>query len=547
MKKKEKKLKNKESKKLRKVRKVLEWFGKIVAVIIFLVPLYGQAADIVTNLGNNSRATKDRKLVLTSDGKLVAFYSKDSTGGVLCYKISEDAGATWGPEVVIDGSDWSSSWKSSVWKMNNNDIYVVYCNFARIKMVKMTYSGGVYTSSTPVTVVINTRGGEGNPSIAVEETSPRKIWINYVYYNSGTNKNELHVTYSTDEGSTWNGNDSSNPADEPPHYLLSSDIGYGRCAMIIWNGKPAVFYQGSSWSYYTSGSDTWSAWQNTGIGGFEFFSVCVTNNNYIHVVSGSEYDNVRHAYYNGTVWSLPNTLQATTNGKPSLTTDGINLWCFYSTDGNLVYKKYNGINWDTNYTLMPNGTGGYKPATPFRIVESNAIIPVFWYYGSASPYTIKFGKLGLPPKVTDVSPATGENSTTKTITITGQGFFGEVFSNDVLSIKLDDNFNTDLNISSATISDLTISNVIVPSGIKVGTYNIKVTTNKGTNTTSSVKFAVTTNVIPTVTNLVPSRAGNTGTTEITIYGTGFFGGTTYGSNPIPDVRDYQMEQIHRLQ
>ncbi|MFH1824455.1 MAG: sialidase family protein, partial [Candidatus Firestonebacteria bacterium] len=101
----------------------------ISMICTFLVMIcfcsYLNAGVIDTSETNNLYA-KDRKLVLTSDGKLVAFYCKGSTSsGPLYYSISSDGGSSWSVATLIGGGNAFAN-QSSVWKDNLDNIYVVY-------------------------------------------------------------------------------------------------------------------------------------------------------------------------------------------------------------------------------------------------------------------------------------------------------------------------------------------------------------------------------------------------------------------------------------
>ncbi|MFH1074160.1 MAG: IPT/TIG domain-containing protein [Candidatus Firestonebacteria bacterium] len=515
----------------------------ISILILMLIPLYLKGADIATTTTDSSYANpNDRKLVITSDGKLVAFYYVASTG--VYYSISSDAGATWSSATLIGGGSATSRFYS-VWKDSSDKIYIVYKHSEgtyKVKLRSMTYSGGSYSFTGAETTLVTSTGDFSNVCSVAKVPATGRIWVSYVA-NTGTTPatTQLHTTYSDDEGATWHGDTAGNSA-VPDHYVIISGSA-NHSSLVIYNGNPAIFFGGSytRWSYFDG--TVWSAYATIiSLSVYNNFSVCVTDNNYIHLAYSDNGTSVKHTYYNGLSWlGAVNTLQGTVSTNPALTTDGVNLWCFWSSSNtgaaDIVYKKYNGTSWDDSATtLYSSGGNNYKSAAPYSIGGNNTVVPVFWYEGSISPWTIRFSKIVFSPKVTEVSPLTGDNSAVKTVTITGQGFFGEAYSNNVTSIKLDDTANTELNISSAAVSDLTISNAVIPSGVKVGTYNVKVTTSKGTNTTSTQKFVVTTSVIPTVVNIEPSVAGATGTTEITIYGTGFFGGTS----SFPDVTDIRL-------
>ena len=144
---------------------------------------------------------------------------------------------------------------------------------------------------------------------------------------------------------------------------------------------------------------------------------------------------------------------------------------------------------------------------------------------STGKFEIKSG-----PKVTGLNPNIGSNLANTTITITGLGYFGAVSSADVSSIKLSDTAATSLTYTlSGVVSDDTIQTVIVPSGVKPGTYDVRVTTGLGSNMTSTQTFAVTT-LAPLVANLTPAEGFNNQLTTISISGNRFFGGMTGNPN-----------------
>ncbi|MFH1824360.1 MAG: IPT/TIG domain-containing protein, partial [Candidatus Firestonebacteria bacterium] len=294
------------------------------------------------------------------------------------------------------------------------------------------------------------------------------------------------------------------------------------------------------WSYWNG--SVWSAKANiTGATDvYDRFSVCVTNDGYIHIVWSEQYSyRVKHTYYNGTSWlGTPTLVQGANTRDSSLATDGVNLWCFWSNAvsgaANIVYKNYNGTSWDSTASNLTNDAlNNYRAHTVYSKGDSSTV-PVIWYEGTANPYNIKFSKVTLVlPTVTNVVPSTGSNSSTTTVSITGTGFYGGGSSNDVTNVKIDSGSNN-YNFSSWSVtSDGTIINAVVPSGCVGGTYNVRVTTSEGTNTTSTVQFVITA-LVPTVTNVSPVFGADNSVTTISITGTGFYGGT--GNNNISNVK-----------
>ena len=138
--------------------------------------------------------------------------------------------------------------------------------------------------------------------------------------------------------------------------------------------------------------------------------------------------------------------------------------------------------------------------------------------------TVKFTVTGNLPIVSNINANTAANTVVKTVTISGSNFFGGTATSDILSVKFDDTNTTALTFSALTVTDTSIEGAVIPDKIPGGTYNVIVTTHAGANTTSTVKFGVT-SVSPTVVSITPTWASSTNNTTVTITGTGFFGGT----------------------
>src|SRR3989339_203731 len=175
---------------------------------------------------------------------------------------------------------------------------------------------------------------------------------------------------------------------------------------------------------------------------------------------------------------------------------------------------------------MPNGASQIYWWTPFIQTTSATIVAFAMKNGMAdsSTSTATFTVQALLPTVTNIFPSTGINTLSVQITVIGTNFYAGTASSCVTSMKLDDSLNTALNISGIYGSDTMIGGVIIPAGIQPGTYNLKVTTTSGTNTTSGNKFVVMDSV-PVVNTVAPDTCANNTTTSVTISGTGFYGGT----------------------
>ena len=142
------------------------------------------------------------------------------------------------------------------------------------------------------------------------------------------------------------------------------------------------------------------------------------------------------------------------------------------------------------------------------------------------------------PIVTAASQQTASNLVTSTLTVNGNYFFSATGVANVATIALSNGAKTVTVAGYNVPSDTEIDSIIVPSGIKVGTYDVIVTTVIG-QSAAGTKFTITTPA-PVVSTISPATGSNAVTTTVSITGTGFYGGVesstvsaiTLGTTPI---------------
>ncbi|MFH1823904.1 MAG: IPT/TIG domain-containing protein, partial [Candidatus Firestonebacteria bacterium] len=170
---------------------------------VVTAPITGVVIDTTNTTDTVFAAAKDRRLVLTSDGKIVAFYTKGGgtdAPGPLYYSISSDNGSTWSSATLIGGTNWDA-YRSSVWKDSSDHIYVVYCYNNDVMMKKMTYNAGSYELGAERTVALSTETLYA-PRVSIAKTSGGIIWVSYTYNATGVGA-EVRARYSNDDGATW--------------------------------------------------------------------------------------------------------------------------------------------------------------------------------------------------------------------------------------------------------------------------------------------------------------------------------------------------------
>jgi len=241
----------------------------------------------------------------------------------------------------------------------------------------------------------------------------------------------------------------------------------------------------------------------------------------------------------------------TDNKVYALNSDGTLKWSYNTgaaiksspirNSNNIIIGSSNGNVYALNKT---SGTGSAVGSAGSAVELDTASHGKWVMAKSVDGVLHNFGEV-LPapmPEVTGINPASKNYGSELTVDISGIEFYGGTSSSNVSSVKLDDTAETTLNISNAAIYDNEISGAVVPATVAVGTYNIKVTTDGGTNTTSSVKLVVL-NPFPGISSVSPNPGNIVNATTIGISGSNFFGGTessnvqsiTLDTNPVTNI------------
>ena len=151
--------------------------------------------------------------------------------------------------------------------------------------------------------------------------------------------------------------------------------------------------------------------------------------------------------------------------------------------------------------------------------------------GSNAVSDMKLLVTAAAPTITTLSGSSAEYGKAVTISVTGSGFFGGTDSSNLTGIRITSNPVTNITTGYTVVSDSSITNVIIPSSINVGSYSLIVKTGGGD---SGGKAFTITAALPAVTNVIPSSGYKHLTNTISLAGTGFFGGV--GSNNVTQIK-----------
>jgi len=302
-----------------------------------------------------------------------------------------------------------------------------------------------------------------------------------------------------------------------------------------------MYYDGQKWNGPTVLITEPSAFAKRSTNGAFAWSPVATENGELQLAAWTNIDRVlRHFQFTGTTWvstiiTQDNTYLSSPFTDVGLTTNGKDLNCFYvktnAANQYVICSKMateSGSTWtwgtettiatDTNTSIFSNHS-----METVSYSGKSGYFPVMWTEGHTSPYYYKMEKQQTPLLVRAVSPVSAANTAPATLSISGLGFFNTVSAAKVSAVKL----SNGIVLSSPVVSDdLTISSVVLPSGVTAGTYNVVVTDSAGLSATSAAVFTVTGSAYsaPTVTAVTPSSGYNVSPSTVTITGANFMGG-----------------------
>lgn len=302
-----------------------------------------------TTSTNPTAYVTQRKLFRTEAGKLILFYQN---GTDIAYKTSTDGGSTWSSETTVA---LSNSPDFSAFMDSHNNIYLIYYHNdvnSWVFFKKLTYVASTQSWTAGSEKVVENTGVLQQYTSIVKESDGR-IWGSYLYSPNGTTYT-VRARYSDDEGNSW-----AAPYELAPVNANSSS------SLLLYQGKAACAYEknnnklvwrqwnGTSWSEEATiiagenyDHHNWGSWTTTRDGR-------------LHLVYATEGGGkIAHTVFNGSSWSTPTEITTATGDRyPSLTTDGVFLWCFWSryfgpNQYQIVYKKFNGTSWKATPTTM---------------------------------------------------------------------------------------------------------------------------------------------------------------------------------------------------
>ena len=323
-----------------------------------------------------------RHLARLGDGTLVAAYSgrqPDSGNGgnlFMTYAVSRDGGRTWSRPMALDsgGPNGYVRWAASfgIAAGPGSQLQAVFQQWPSYQQMfsAYNYDGSDFLATAPK-MPINV---SGQPALAGSSAtdSNGRIWVAY------TLGPDAYTSYSTDGGGTWTQPPKIGPASSPPAIAMSSAgpvIVYGQGGALVWSA-----WNGTQWSAPQSLPGPMSNVNPN-------LSLTATSDGRVHLAAAGA-AGLQYLSFNGAAWSAPAALESGAT-MPSLTTNGTDLWCFYSTASkNIAYRRWraDASAWDAAVAVSNDTLVNTRPAAlPF---SPDSTVPVIWTVGTAIPYEI---------------------------------------------------------------------------------------------------------------------------------------------------------------
>ncbi|MBD3176918.1 MAG: hypothetical protein GF320_17205, partial [Armatimonadia bacterium] len=358
---------------------------------------------------------KDRRMVIDSSGRIAVFY-QNGQGIQMLTGSSPYELPQWDEEptqIVADTSYYPAKNHFSVDIDASNAIWLAYTlpegiSERKTLVAELTPSGSTWQLSGNPAEVDDTQrspvGAEPRPTILVDGST---LWVAFLSRQTtlGSGSVALHAYRSTN-GSSWTAVTDVASQGSGPDTLQYSP------ALVKWDGKVSVVWdEGDSDTrirvrQWDSGSSQWGTLSavTTGDGGFNggnWSAVETSTDNALQVVGGK----ATWVSHDGTAWSTPCNIRGTgTDGDtdPALTTDGSDLWCFFShyygvDSYTLGYRRYDASTstWDASdtYITLEVPPLSNRAATSVPAQTSPDYIPVAWLQGVRNPRSLSFAKV----------------------------------------------------------------------------------------------------------------------------------------------------------
>jgi len=297
----------------------------------------------------------------------------------------------------------------------------------------------------------------------------------------------------------------------------------------FWAGRVFVFTRsGSAWSR----SAILDASTHAEDGAYFGNSVALSPDGVTAVIGASGYDSSAGQAYiftrSGSTWSQAAILDpaisaaAAKFGKsvafsPDGNTTVIGAYGYDSSVGQAYVFTGNGSTWSQSVILKPespeaNAQFGYSVAFSGNdpivgAIKANS--------GTGAAYVFSLAEVSVAPVVTRISPASGVNTTEKTVTVSGANF--DTSASPVVKFTRTGYQNVTLDVVSDTGTALVRK---VPADIEAGAWNVIVVNRDGEEgTNASVTYTAL--APPRLTGISPTYGGNATATLVTVTGTQF--------------------------
>lgn len=277
----------------------------------------------------------------------VAWVDRRIGNDEIYYKYSSNGGINWGPDMRLTDNVYNSQQPSV--DANGQNVIVVWSDNRDVSY-KLFYKLSTDAGLTwgPDTKLTNSPGASLNPAVKIEGSNVYVVWDDA---RNGANT-EIYYKHSTDNGNTWEADTRlTNFAQPSSNVSLSAT---GSQLHIAWedyrDGNPEIYYKNS-----TDGGTTWgSDFRITNNSSNSWNPSIFAEGSHIHVAWEDNRDGNYEIYYNvssnsGISWGtdLRLTNETSSSNFPNITVSGSKI--------HVVWHDYRDGNFEIYYKQNPTG------------------------------------------------------------------------------------------------------------------------------------------------------------------------------------------------
>lgn len=489
-------------------------------------------------------------LALSDDGNTAVIGAVNANFGTGRAYIFTKSGSTWSETVILDSPDPSNefSFGLSVAISADGSTAVIGTNdYTTGRAYVFTNSLGTWSQTASLSAVDGENVEQFGNSVAISGAGDTAIvGANWATADSKSRAGKAYVF--TDSGGTWSqtailkAQDAAASANFGNSVAISEDGGTGVIGAYVFNSSAGQAYvftnSGGTWSQAAilNASDVAAdASFGNSVAISEDGGTALIGAYQAHVGSISDAGQAYVFANSGGTWSQTAVLKANDastsanfGNSVAISDDGGTAligayWAPVNSIGSAgkayIFKRNSGTwSWAVSMNAADIATDADFGSSVAISDDGAAAVIGAKGFGSSAGKAYDFNISSSTPQVYGISPSSWPNTTTKKVTVTGNGFNTTVAP--VVNLTRTGHNNITINVNSWDLVSPSVFYVTIPSNKEAGVWNVTVINPDGEEgTNASVTFTIT--APPRLTAISPASGVNTASTLVTVTGTQF--------------------------